>query len=370
MKVLVVGTGGALGGSGITTVADQMTLMLAEMGHEPTRLVAGDRRRARPNRLNLVNVLAVLAEAVAVAQAARATRPGVVWLHTFGVPTLPAIRTLAQVFAVRTVRRRIVVQMHAFDLAGQVERGGLVLRTVLRVVGRLSQRLIALQEVDADALRPYAEVSIIPNWVDVSAEPTPLPPGPPFTVVFVGGLVERKGVPQLLEAMRLLENVPLQLRIAGGAGDDGPEAAAAMRRSAHDLTESDRVVFLGELEAGAVRQELARAHLFVLPSRAEGMPMAMLEALAAGRAVLVADAGKMVEVVREHECGSVLASREPADIAAALRACIRDWARLAAQGANGRQAAEKLQSDAAEQIARVVEGPGNPGVSSVAEAAG
>lgn len=350
VKVLVVGTGGELAGSGITTLADQMVRTLKSMGHEPTRLVAGARLRKRPNRLNLENIRAVLTEAVAVAWTTRRTEADVVWLHTMGVPTLPAIRTLVQVLAVRAVRRRIIVEFHAFGVADQVAQARFLQRAVLRLVGRLSSRLVALHPGDADSLRTQigtGDIVVLPNWVEVADEPTPLPPGPPFTAVFVGGLVERKGVSHLIKAMRLLADAPIHLRLVGGAGDDGEAAAVALRDAALDLAQAGRVRFVGELDASGVRSELRRAHLFVLPSRSEGTPMAMLEALAEGRPLLVGDAGNMAEIVRATGCGAVIASQEPAVIAEAIRELIGDPDRLADQGVRGHQAAVDRFSAAA-----------------------
>lgn len=350
-----------MAGSGITTMADQMVRTLERMGHEPTRLVAGSRRRKRPNRLNVENVRAVLIEAVAVARAARRTEAEVVWLHTMGVPTLPAIRTLVQVLAVRAVGRRIIVEFHAFAIADQVARAGALQRAVLRLVGRLTSRLVALHRTDAEALRGHVGldgVAILPNWVEVPPDPRPLPPWPPFTALFVGGLVERKGVPHLIEAMRLLDGVPLVLRVVGGAGDDGMRAAATLRHQAADLVQAGRVEFVGRLDEAGVRAELAQCHVFVLPSRAEGMPMAMLEALAEGRPVLVGDAGNMAEVVRETGCGAVLRAQEPVVIADALRNALLDPRRLADQGRQGHRAAlDRFSgSNAAKLLATILSG--------------
>src|SRR5690606_33447942 len=149
-------------------------------------------------------------------------------------------------------------------------------------------------------------VITLPNWVEVPDQPTPLPSGLPHRAVFVGGLIARKGVPQLIEAMRLLADLPVVLTIVGGPGDEGPLVAAAIERAAEDLVQAGTLRFAGQLDATGVRAELRAAHLFVLPSEAEGMPLAMLEAMAEGRPVVVSDAGNMANVVREAACGVVL----------------------------------------------------------------
>ena len=361
MKVLVVGTGGALGASGITTMADQMTRTLTQMGHEPTRLVAGGRRRQRPNRLNIENVLAVLTEAAAVARAARRTRTDVVWLHTFGVPTLPATRTLVQVLAVRATGRPIIVQFHAFALAETVEHAGPAFRRLLRWIHRLSWRLIVLQPTDAAAMRSVVGdgVAILPNWTEVDVRPEPLPPAPPFVILFVGALVRRKGLVELIESMRLLEDLPIRLRIVGGAGDDGPEFAKELRHQAADLVTSGRVTFVGQATRSEVHAELASAHLLVLPSRSEGMPMAVLEAMAQGRPVLVGDTGDLAAVVRGHGWGIVIGSQKPAVLASALRAATGDGSRLPEQGRRGHQLSLDRFSEgpAADRLAEVLSEP-------------
>jgi len=99
------------------------------------------------------------------------------------------------------------------------------------------------------------------------------------------------------------------------------------------------VELLGLLEPRQVRDELRRAHLFVLPSRAEGMPLAMLEALAEGRAVLVSDAGNMAKVVRRHGCGVVLAAVDPDEIARALEELVHDSTGVAEMGRRAHTAA-------------------------------
>jgi glycosyltransferase involved in cell wall biosynthesis len=357
VKVLVVGTGGELEGSGITTVADQMVSTLQAMGHQPVRLVAGARRRRRPNRLNIENLMAALCEAVAIARAARATE--VVWLHTFGVPTLPAVRTLVQVLAVRAVRRPVIVELHAFALADHLEAAGRVQRFVLRRIGHLSRHTVVLHEGDAAALRRLVvpeEVAVLPNWVEVPPERTPLPPGPPYTAVFVGGLVARKGVPQLLEAMRLLEDVPIRLRLVGGAGDEGEAAAGAMRSSAADLVDADRVHFVGALDAAEVRAELVAAHLFLLPSQAEGMPMAMLEAMAEGRCVIAAGSESVAAIISSSDCGTFLSSPDATSLAREIRHAVQDPEWLQTAGENGHRiaAAEYSGDRAAGRIASIL----------------
>lgn len=359
MKVLVVGTGGAIV-SGITTAADQMARTLADRGYEVERASAGVKMRRRPNAVNLENVLAVFGDALVVARHARRSRTQLVWIHAMGVPFLPALRVLALVLGARLVGRPAVVRFHAFDLAGSVDRGGRPLRIVLRVIASQARWLVAEHDSAAAALlraTGSTKVQTLHNWVEVPGAPAPLPAMPPLRLVFVGGLVRRKGVHILIEAMRLMDDVAVELCLVGGAGEDGDAALEELVASAADLVGRGRLVIAGEKDAGGVRGELRRAHVLVLPSEAEGMPLAMLEAMAEGRAILVTGAGNMRAVIEDTGAGWVLSDREPRCIASAIRTIAADEPSLSAAGLRGYEAVLAMFSSDAigEQLDCLVE---------------
>lgn len=346
MKILVVGTGGSIV-SGISTAADQMTRTLADFGHDVERLNAGEQMRRRSNALNLQNVRAVATDAAAVFRRVRRWRADVVWIHTFGVPTLPALRALAMVGAARMAGRPAVLHIHAYGLEATLAKAGRPLRVAVRVLVAVAGATVVLYDGAAAALRGVADggsVHVLPNWVDVPDEPAALPAQPPLRVVFVGGLVRRKGVPQLVDAMRLLDDVAVELRLVGGAGEDGAAAQDKLRADSEDLVRAGRVSFAGQRDPEGVRAELRAGHLFVLPSEAEGTPISMLEAMAEGRAVLVTDAGNMKAVVEGSGCGWVLTDRRPETIAASLRAVVRDPEALAGASGKAWHAAADLYS--------------------------
>ena len=346
MKVLVVGTGGSIV-SGISTAADQMVTTLSAMGHSVERLNSGEQMRRRSNAVNFENVRAVLTDAVAVARRSRRAQADVVWIHTMGVPALPALRALAIAAAARATGRPVIVQFHAFGLERAVADGGQSVRMALRALAAVTTTMVVLHEAGAEAVRAAtgsSTVGVLENWVDVPPEFTPLPPQPPLRLMFVGGIVRRKGVPQLVEAMRALADIPVQLRLVGGAGEDGPAALDRLRAGAHDLVATGRVTFAGEKDAEGVRAELRGTHLFVLPSEAEGMPISMLEAMAEARPVLVTDAGNMRSVVEESRCGWVLPDRDPATIAKCIRSIYDDPETLGEAALSARRAAEERYS--------------------------
>ncbi len=118
------------------------------------------------------------------------------------------------------------------------------------------------------------------------------------TVLFMGRLHTRKGVDALIEAFRAANVEDSRLLIVGP--DDG------MTRSLQALAGDDRrVVFTGHLEGDARLGALAASDIFALPATGEGQPMAALEAMAAGKPVVLSP-GCNLDVVEEYGAGFVV----------------------------------------------------------------
>lgn len=356
MRVLVVGTGGGIV-SGISTAADQMVRRLQEQGIDVERLVVGDARRRSPNRTNAENVRAALRDAANSFRKARTFDADVLWIHTFGVPILPVVKALALVIAGRLAGARPVVHLHAFGLEDALDEGGWVLAKALRLLDALSSLVVVLYGGAAEAIRLRTgarSVAVLENAVPVPAKSAPWPDSDPFVVLFVGGLVERKGLPALVQAMDLLTDLDVQLRLVGGAGEDGGETVVALRPVLKRLHELHRLVQLGELPQDEVRDQLRRGHVLVLPSSAEGMPMAVLEAMAEGRPVIVSCAGNMGQVVSEAGAGLVLDSVSSDSIASAVRSLAGDPIRAREIGRAGREHVRALERQSTEKLLRLL----------------
>lgn len=166
-------------------------------------------------------------------------------------------------------------------------------------------------------------------------------------VAFVGGLHPHKGPHVLLEAWApLADRHPgVRLRIVG----DGP-LREVLRASAAAAGVADRVVLTGAVAPGAVAAELARACLVVVPSlgaEGGGPTLAVIEAMAAGRAVVVSDRPGVVEGV-DATVGVVVPAGDVAALSAAIDELLRDADRLARLGeAAAARAAERWTPEVA-----------------------
>lgn len=166
-------------------------------------------------------------------------------------------------------------------------------------------------------------------------------------IVVVARLVAKKGIDLLLRGFAMAAPGGWRLRILG----DGPEAPA-LRSLAAELGIADRVDFDGAQPHAACLAAIATAGMFVLPCRTaangdrDGIPVVLMEAMAAGRAVIAGDLPAIRELVPGPDAGILVAPDDPAAIAGAITALAADPARRAAMGQAARAHVAAEFSDA------------------------
>lgn len=131
-------------------------------------------------------------------------------------------------------------------------------------------------------------------------------------VGFVGRLVAEKGLLELFEAFRTLDERYVLVVI----GPDDPEKADALPVEAVEMAKGDNVRFLGM--RSDVEQLYAAMDIFALPSHREGFPRTAMEAAASGLPIVATDIRGCREVVRHGENGLLVPLRDPEKLAAAL----------------------------------------------------
>ncbi|HEY4596913.1 MAG TPA: glycosyltransferase family 4 protein [Thermoanaerobaculia bacterium] len=197
---------------------------------------------------------------------------------------------------------------------------------------RAADLVLAPSEATAAELRRdyrAAEVGVIPNVTGgLEIAPAGEVEGPPGYLLFVGRLRIRKGVEVLLEALREIPGA--RLRIAG----DG-EHRPALERAAAEL--GPAVTFLGTRDAAQVRTLLRGAAALVVPSIYEGMPLVVLEAMAAGVPVVASAVSGIPEVVVDGETGWLVPPEDPEALARALEEILADPGEARRRGEAGRR---------------------------------
>lgn len=165
-------------------------------------------------------------------------------------------------------------------------------------------------------------ICVIPNGINTDSEADPsefLKKWPHLgqhrMVLFLGRLAENKGPTLLCEAWREVWFRHKEARlIIAGPDADGTERV--LRRRVAELGISNSVVFVGPVYGMLKASLLNAAEVFVLPSRSEGFSMAILEAMAAGLAVIATRECNVDDIVMTR--GGVLVERTRSDLAEAL----------------------------------------------------
>lgn len=130
------------------------------------------------------------------------------------------------------------------------------------------------------------------GYSDTLFKPAEKPVAPPVQVVYAGKLWNAKGLPWLLKALQTIAAPEWRLHLVGGGS--GPEKEACLRL-AHTLGE--RVIIHGQIPQTRLAALFRQAHIFVLPSLFEGLPLVVLEALASGCRVAATDLPGVMEVL-------------------------------------------------------------------------
>jgi glycosyltransferase involved in cell wall biosynthesis len=146
-------------------------------------------------------------------------------------------------------------------------------------------------------------------------------------LIFVGRVVEEKGVADLIRAVSLLAaDLPDVSAVIVGEGPDRP----AMEHLAQGLGVAERVAFTGWIETGEVTGYLAAADIFVGPSRTasdgwvEAQGLTFLEAMLAGIPVIATRTGGIIDAVRHEETGLLVSEASPEEIGAAVKRLVAE----------------------------------------------
>jgi glycosyltransferase involved in cell wall biosynthesis len=214
--------------------------------------------------------------------------------------------TLAGVRARIASRREVLTgDKSRLQLAGQ------------RTTYRLAHAVVANSSAAAEQLAqegvPARRIRLIPNGVDAARFTRRPAAGPLRRIAMVANLRREKGHDVLIDAAPaiLAAHPDAEFVLAG----DGPEAAALAAR-ARTRGVADRVVFLGATRD--VPEVLAGSDVFVLPSRSEALPNAVIEAMAAGLPVVASEVGGIPELIAQGVTGLLVAPGDPPALAGAI----------------------------------------------------
>jgi glycosyltransferase involved in cell wall biosynthesis len=201
----------------------------------------------------------------------------------------------------------------------------LTARAVHRHVGVAEQ---TSREVEALVGLPAGSVLTVHNGVPDEQRAAAGRPRPGLLVGGIGRFERQKGFDVLIRALAEVEDASLVLV---GEGSQG----AVLEELAESVGVSDRVVWRGWTDRA--RSYLGAFDVFAFPSRFEGFPLALLEALLARSAVVATDVGGVSEIVHDGKTGLLVPAEDPKALAAAIRRLLADADLRQRLGEQGRQ---------------------------------
>ncbi|HEV7703046.1 MAG TPA: glycosyltransferase [Gemmatimonadaceae bacterium] len=242
----------------------------------------------------------------------------------------------------REERVPIVTTVHGFTGGGMKNRAYEALQ---RYAFRRFDAVVAVSQPQADQLRAGGvsdhRIHVIPNALAPHATPLAraearraleLPPEG-LLAGWVGRISREKGVDIFIDALTSIGDRVIQGAILG----DGPERPAEQARA--ESIAPARFLWLGAVPDAA--RYFAAFDLFVMSSRTEGLPMVLLEAMAAGVPIVTTNVGGIPQLLSPAE-GVLVPPEDPKALASAMRAALDDRAAAAARAdaARRRQHAE------------------------------
>ena len=219
------------------------------------------------------------------------------------------------------------------------------LRGFVRWALRISDAIVAISSYTAREIARFAKapVVVIPYTLPFadgeSKARLSRTGGGGFQVLFVGRLVERKGVKNLIDAVQRL---PADLRARLVVIGDGPEREGLEAR-VRDVALEGRVEIRGRVSDEELRAAYARSDVLVLPSildargDTEGLGVVLLEAMSYGVPVVASDIGGITDIVEHDKSGLLVPPGDPAALAQALERVARDPALASRLGTAGEQ---------------------------------
>lgn len=331
IRVVVVAHGPPLKG-GITTVA--MDLVEDQGLNERFEVLFQNTSQAQDKRgrFAMENIWRAISHAWQTFRLAR--RGSVVHTHSVQDPTFVAWRQVAIATAARARGARVLLHNHAFrpymEPPGEYRIGRLH-RAAFALLDRLAHANVLLAPeglANLQPLMPRTPMPVVANSVVTSEIPVSDACHRPAVVLFVGELLERKGVLVLLDALDELHRrgaTDFELRIVGndalGLDPDKDAMITAIRERGHGSS------LIGAVSRSEVFEHLSEADIFVFPTFVEGQPFALIEALAAGVPIVASNIPTVAGMITDPEHGRLVPPGDHEALADALDDLLADPAR-------------------------------------------
>lgn len=279
--------------------------------------IAFDRVESRGSGAGAASIMPALAAAARILAAAARAAPAIV--HVNMADGASVFRKGALLLLARALGMPAILHLHAADLFGYYDGLNPLARQFVRRIFRAASVCIVLGEPWREFLT--LRLGVAPARIEILRNGVPAPqrcftaaPRKTFRFVFIGNLLARKGLRDLLHACAdpRLAGLDWDLVVAGG----GDAASFARLALLHNITA--RVRFTGWLDRADVTALLSHADALVLPSTHEALPLVLAEAAGLAVPVIATPVGAIAEVFSDGDTALFVPPNDPAALAAAM----------------------------------------------------
>lgn len=216
-----------------------------------------------------------------------------------------------------------------------------IVTPIIKIVWKGADKTVANSQGLKDlAIRvdPEAQISVIPNGIDLVQFSTKTKTDGSFEILAVGRAVKRKGFQYLIAALPDIisqATVPVLVKIVG----DGAYLKD-LEKLAKELKVENYIQFTGLVDHKEIHKVYTSADVFVLPSLAEGMANVILEAIASGLPVITTDTGGTKELINGN--GFIIPAENPKAISNCILKLMNDKSLKNSMSAKSRSIAEGM----------------------------
>jgi len=297
----------------LTSRWDDLPFEETRDGVRVVRLSTLRRKQDRSNALEQISF--IFAASFRAAGLIREFKPEVT-LAFFGLPCGAVALLLKWIYRVPyivSLRGGDVPGFRPYDFRLYHKLAAPFLRSIWRHADAIIANSNGLQKL-ALAFDGRYQIPVIPNGVDTSRYTAPNRDWTPPHILSVGRVVYQKGFDLAMQALSQLKDLEWTWTIAG----DGPQMAT-LKAMAEGFGIQERVHFTGWLSSEQLKEQYAAANVFLFPSRHEGMPNAVLEAMASGLPVIASQIAGNEELVADGETGRLVPPEDADALGEALK---------------------------------------------------
>ncbi len=250
-------------------------------------------------------------------------RPTTVHIHF--ASRMSTWRKFPFAFMSRVFLSKVVLHAHGSEFKEFYQNSFFLARFLIRRFLSCGTVLLTLSErwdqwYSSIIPKRYTNIRILPNPIESTRSRAPQQQDE-CVIIFNGSFEHRKGPKTLITAVSLLsESVRSQIRVLmTGPGDHN-----ALRRFTEEYDHRERIEILGWLSEADYLSVREEASIFVLPSFNEGLPMAMLEAMALGQVPITTPVGGIPDVIEDGTNGLLVEPGDASSVAAAIERLVTD----------------------------------------------